>query len=127
MPWVLFAGILAAVAAWNFVDRPLAQQPSLLVQLQNRVQKLEQENQQDYRALQDLYQRNQLFERKLEETRTNLRNRFTSLTNENANLRRQLVEITQQLQDRNRRTTGYPRIHSTRTDRNGNVILDFVR
>lgn len=123
------AGILIAFFGWNLCSRSWAQsgpQPTLL-DLQMRIAALEKENQQDYKALRDLYQRLQNLESRTNDRFAELGRRIQALSEENRLLRNQLEEYQENVRDRARTMGGYPMIRSIQKDRQGNVIVDYAK
>ncbi len=122
-------GILIALFAWSLSSRSWAQsgqQPTLL-DLEIRIAALEKENQQDYKALRDLYQRLQNLESRTNDRYTELGRRIQALSEENRLLRNQLEEYQENVRDRTRTMGGYPMIRSIQKDKSGNVIVDYAK
>jgi chromosome segregation ATPase len=121
--------ILIALFAWSLSSRSWAQpqQEPTLLDLRARISALEKENQQDYKALRDLYQRLQNLESRMNDQYAELGRRIQALSEENRLLRSQLEEYQENVRDRTRTMGGYPMVRSIQKDKSGNVIVDYAK
>jgi len=123
------AGVVMALIAWSLSERPWAQakaqsQPTVF-DLERRIATLEKENQEDYRAIRDLYQRIQNLEQQMNRAKSDFDQRIQSLSQEDNRLREQMTQSQETLIERRRKNVGYPMVRSIRQDRSGNMIIDY--
>lgn len=125
-PWVAFA-LVFALSGWGVLMHREAQSQLTFEQLIQRIEKLESENRQDYRSIHDLYQRIQLLEQRISQVQSDSNRRLQDLTRDTSNLKSQVSQLEAMMADPRRRSSAYPRLRGLSQDRDGNVILDFVR
>ena len=107
-------------------------QPLTLEILQQRVIQLEKESAEDYKAIQDLYQRNQTLERKVTQLQTEMNQRVNALSNQLSQMRSQVGSIQSSQAQDNDRTSSRSNsrnnpyfIERATVGRNGTIIYDY--
>lgn len=121
---------LCAVAAMALLPLPgvdaQGQADQTLLNLYRRVEKLEQENNEDYRAIKDLFNRVGALEREIAQIKGQTREQINQLKSENQALRRRVEEEARE-KGEGRTYSGYPRLRAIERDQQGNMILDFAK
>lgn len=95
--------------------------------VQERLAKLDKENQEDHRAIWDLYQRVQQLEQQVARDRAELMQRIGTLSDTNASLRQQLKEAQEPEKDRAGISSGYPSIRRVVIDNDGRRYIEYER
>ena len=119
--------MVVTMLSWTLADRSTAQPQITVYTILERVEKLERENQQDYKSIHDLYERIQMLDRKSNQIQTDLNRRIDSLNQEVMALRSRISQL-ESISDADRkRRAGYPPLRGIQRDQHGNVILDFAQ
>ncbi|HEQ60792.1 MAG TPA: hypothetical protein ENN74_04195 [Firmicutes bacterium] len=95
--------------------------------VEERLAKLDKENQEDHRAIWDLYQRVQQLEQQMARERAELMQRLSTLSDTNTSLRQQLKETREPEKSRPGISSGYPSIRRVVIDGDGRRYIEYDR